>query len=188
MNSKFKIQNSKLKYTLFAFLIFNFEFASSVFGQIASGGTYSLEKTVTAGGGASGSAASVGGNYTVEGTIGQFAVGAASQNSPYTFYAGFWTPAPVAPTAAAVTLGGRVRAGKSGVGNVRVVLTMPGGEMRTAISNPFGYYRFDNIPVGETYVLTAYSKRFVFSNPTQIITLFEAREDVDFVAEEGVEN
>jgi hypothetical protein len=187
-NSKFKIQNSKLKYLLFAFLIFNFAFALCIFGQIASGGNYTLEKSVTAGGGASGSSASAGGNYTVEGTLGQFAVGTQPQNSPFKFQPGFWNAAPLAPTAASVTLGGRVSSGKSGVGNVRIVLTMSGGETRTAISNSFGYYRFDNVAVGETYVLTVYSKRFVFSNPTLVFTLFEAREDVDFIAEESNEN
>jgi hypothetical protein len=187
-NSKFKIQNSKLKYLLFAFLIFNFAFTSCVFGQIASGGVYTLEKSVTAGGGASGAGASTGGVYSVEGTIGQFAVKTQSQNSPFTFQPGFWNAAPLAPTAASVALGGRVLSGKSGVGNVRVVLTMPGGETRTAISNTFGYYRFENVLAGETYVLTVYSKRFVFSNPTLVLTLFEAREDVDFIAEESGEN
>jgi hypothetical protein len=176
---KMKIQN----YFVLLIIVVAF-FYSSAQAQIASGGSYTLEKSVTANGGVSGATASAGGNYTLEGTIGQFAVGTQSQNAPFTFLPGFWTPPPLAPTSASVSLGGRVLEAKGrGIKNVRIVLTMPGGETRTAISSPFGYYRFDNVPVGETYILTAYARRFVFSSPTQIVTLFEVREDIDFIAE-----
>jgi len=172
--------------TAFAFLIFNFAFASDAFAQIASGGTYRLEKSVTVTGGASGAAASAGGEFSVEGTIGQFGVGTASQVAPYTFYPGFWTPAPLAPTAASVSLGGRVVTAKGrGINNARIALTSAGGEMRYAVSSAFGYYRFTDVPAGEIYILTVYSKRFTFTSPTQIVTLADARDDVDFIAEDN---
>ena len=165
---------------IFALIIF----ANFADAQIASGGNYTIEKSVTATGGASGNSASVGGIYTVEGTIGQNAAGTKQQNSSYNFQPGFWTAAPIAPTAASVNLGGRIlTANGSGIRNARVVLTMPDGTTRTAISTTFGYYRFADIPVGQTYILTAYSKRFIFANPTQILTPFEERGDIDFIAD-----
>ncbi|MCY7345801.1 MAG: carboxypeptidase-like regulatory domain-containing protein [Pyrinomonadaceae bacterium] len=152
--------------------------------QIAAGGNYSIEKSVTANGGASGAGASGSGIYTVEGTIGQNAAGTTQQNSPFKFQPGFWTAQAFAPTAASVNLGGRVMTATGrGIRNARVTLTMPDGTMRTTISGTFGYYRFADIPAGETYILTATAKRFVFSVPTQVVSLNEDRDDVDFIGE-----
>lgn len=175
-----KRQKAKFIALLSAFLIFYPP--PGVFGQIASGGSYTLEKSVAANGGASGNGASTGAGYTLEGTIGQYGVGRANQNAPYKLYPGFWTPVSFAPTAAGVTLGGRVStADGRGIINVRVALTMPGGETRYAISSSLGYYRFADVPVGEIYILTAYSKRFTFKNAIQVVSLLEEREDVDFI-------
>ena len=190
MNFKIEISNlrfqiSDFKLTASALLIFLI-CASNVCGQIASGGTYTLEKSVTAAGGASGASASAGGVFSVEGTIGQFGVGAPSLGPSYKFYPGFWPPAPLAPTAASVVLGGRVlTADGRGIGNARVTLTGAGGETRTAVSSAFGFYRFTDVPIGETYILTISAKRYTFVNPTQIISLSDAREDVDFIADDN---
>jgi hypothetical protein len=184
--SNFKFQISGCGLAVFAFLIFNFAFHASVFGQIAAGGSYMLEKSVTAAGGASGASASAGGTFTVEGTIGQFGVGTTSQAALYKFYPGFWTPAPLAPTAASVLLGGRVAtANGRGISGARIVLTGAGGETRFVVSTMLGYYRFADVQVGETYILTIYSKRFTFISPTQIVTLSDARDDVNFIAEDN---
>ena len=151
--------------------------------QIASGGNYTLTQTAIANGGASGSGASSGGNYSLEGTIGQSAAGTKQQTPPHTFQPGFWTAQTFTPTAASVNLGGRVlTTNGSGIRNVRVRLTLPDGTTRTAITGTFGYYNFAEIPSGQTYILTANSKRFVFAAPTQIVTLFEERGDLDFIA------
>jgi hypothetical protein len=151
--------------------------------QIAVGGNYTLTQTAIAGGGASGNNASVGGNYSLEGTIGQSAAGTNQQNASYKFQPGFWTAQTFAPTAASVNLGGRVlTTNGSGIRNTRITLTMPDGTSRTAICGTFGYYSFAEIPSGQTYILTVSSKRFVFATPTQIVTLFEERGDLDFIA------
>ena len=184
--SNFKSRISDFKLTASALLV-GLALAANVFGQIASGGTYTLEKSVTAAGGASGSGTSAGGGFTVEGTIGQFGVGAPSQAASYMFYPGFWTPAPLAPTAASVTLGGRVlMADGRGIGHARITLTGAGGETRAAVSSAFGFYRFTDVPAGETYILTVHAKRYTFANPTQIISLPDARDDVDFIAEDNL--
>ena len=88
------------------------------------------------------------------------------------------------PTAADVSLGGRVsNANGQGIRNIRVVIT--GGnlsEPRTALTSSFGYFSFDGLGAGETYVVTVAGKRYVFINSTRIVTLNDAVADIDFVA------
>lgn len=92
--------------------------------------------------------------------------------------------ASVAPTAANVAIGGRVSSGKSGLRNV--VVTLSGGSLPQPLSvrtNSFGYYRFENLPVGETYILSVSPKRYFFSEPTRVVTLDDEITDADFTAE-----
>lgn len=75
---------------------------------------------------------------------------------------------------ATAAIGGRItsQSSGSGLGGVRVVLT--GGGLTTpriAITNPFGYYRFDGVPQNQTYTLTVASKVYQFSNSTQTVNL-----------------
>ncbi|HEY0461389.1 MAG TPA: carboxypeptidase-like regulatory domain-containing protein [Pyrinomonadaceae bacterium] len=147
-----------------------------------SGGQFTIEQTVIATGG--GATVSSGGGFTLGGTTGQSIAGQKAANQPFSLHAGFWTATVFTPTAASVNLGGRVlTANGSGIRNVSVVLTMPSGSVRTTASSTFGYYHFENIPSGQTYILTANSKRFVFANPTQVIALFDERGDVDFITD-----
>ncbi len=68
------------------------------------------------------------------------------------------------PTAAAV--GGRV-VDASGRGVFNVTLIATGGNTRArAITNQFGYYRFEALPTGSTYTVTATSKRYTFASQT----------------------
>ena len=63
-----------------------------------------------------------------------------------------------------VTVGGRVlTTGGQGIGGVYVFMRDSGGATRTAISNPFGFYFFDNVATGQSYTVGAYSnKRYSF--------------------------
>ncbi len=90
----------------------------------------------------------------------------------------------VAPSAANVSISGHVVAGKSGLSNV--VVTLSGGSLIQPVSartNNFGYYKFDNLPVGETYVLMVSSKKYVFTEPTRTVNLLEEITGADFTAE-----
>jgi hypothetical protein len=90
-----------------------------------------------------------------------------------------------APSAAGVALGGRV-VDHAGNGVSKVSITLSGGRLPnplTVKTNPFGYYRFDDITVGESYVLTVSSKRYVFANPTRVINLLDEISDADFLSE-----
>ena len=86
------------------------------------------------------------------------------------------------PTAASVSVGGRVlNVDRNGVFRAVVTLTDMNGETRTAITNPFGYYRFENISVGETYILSVRSKRYQFA--PRVVSVVDELNDLDFTAE-----
>ena len=170
---------------LFIFLFIFGALIINAKAQIASGGNYTIEKSVIANGGASGNAASAGGNYKIEGTIGQSAAGTKQQNATFTFQPGFWNAAPnLAPTAASVSVGGRVlTADGRGIRNVMITLTGANGETRTVLSSAFGYYRFTEIAAGGTYIFSVHSKRFTFSQPTQLLSIIQDTDDVNFIAD-----
>lgn len=88
------------------------------------------------------------------------------------------------PTAASVLIGGRILSPmKKAIGGAQVVLTnLSTQETRITQTNPFGYYRFAEVPVGETYLLTVSSKRYQFSQ-TQVLTVVAERDDIDFVSD-----
>ncbi|CAN5262307.1 hypothetical protein BH10ACI1_BH10ACI1_23780 [soil metagenome] len=89
----------------------------------------------------------------------------------------------LAPLAANVSVGGQViDANGSGISKARVSITNPNGETLTVLTNSFGYYRFDDVVVGETYIISVNSKRFQFANQTQVIFVGEEITDIVFVA------
>lgn len=94
-----------------------------------------------------------------------------------------WTLADLSPTVANASVGGRViTAAGNGIGKTVVSLTDQSGNARTVLTNAFGYYRFENVEVGQTYVVAAQNKRFQFANPTQIISVKSDVTDADFVS------
>ena len=90
-----------------------------------------------------------------------------------------------APTAAEASLGGRiVNADGRGIRNIRVMISGGGLiEPRTALTGSFGYFTFEGLRVGETYVVTVSGKRYVFANPTRVVSLTDELADVDFVGQ-----
>ena len=89
------------------------------------------------------------------------------------------------PTAALVSVRGRVTsANGQGIRNVRVSLTDSTGNVRSALTSSFGYYRFDDIEAGQTVILSVASKRYTFANPTRVISLVDEISDADFVADD----
>ncbi|GIU81304.1 MAG: CSLREA domain-containing protein [Acidobacteria bacterium] len=84
-----------------------------------------------------------------------------------------------APSAASVTVSGRVFAGSSkGLRNAYVVLTDDQGISRIARTTSFGYYRFDEVEAGRTYILTVQSKRYAYEPKVLFVT--EDMTDVNF--------
>ncbi len=89
-----------------------------------------------------------------------------------------------APTAATVSISGRVTtASGRGIKNVRLTLTDSSGQIRTATTSSFGYYRFDDVLAGETYILSAVGKRYTFSQPVRVLSINDAADGVDFIAD-----
>jgi len=88
-------------------------------------------------------------------------------------------------TAAGVSVGGRVvDAFGSGISRATVTIqNLSNGEVRTASTSSFGYYRVDDLPSGDSYIVTVGHKRYVFSNNSQIFTLSDAIENLDFTAD-----
>lgn len=87
------------------------------------------------------------------------------------------------PSSAPAEISGRVTGLRSeGTARVRVELQSLSGRSWTAITNPFGYYRFLNIPSGQTYVISVSGKGKVFDSPSRVFSLSEDITDVDFQA------
>lgn len=144
----------------------------------ASGGPYVLEKAVVAGGGRAKDGQPVGEN----GTAGQAVAGHRSQGGSYVIQSGFWTPDPLAPTAAGATITGRVSVGGTqGIRNAVLELVSGNGATRRTITGPFGYFTFIDVPVGEVYLLTVKTKRFAFDQQTRLISLSDDIADMDFL-------
>lgn len=90
-----------------------------------------------------------------------------------------------APLAANVSVGGRISASNgNGIRNVIVSLTESDGNTRTVRTGAFGYYRFDEVEVGETYIISVRAKRFTFAQSSQVLNVSEDSANVDFVAQE----
>ncbi|HMJ09610.1 MAG TPA: Calx-beta domain-containing protein [Pyrinomonadaceae bacterium] len=96
--------------------------------------------------------------------------------------AGGWGIDFVAPTAASAALGGRVIS-SDGRGIANAVVELAGGlhTSKRVTTGAFGYYRFEGLRAGETYVLTVTCKRFQFPIPTRTVNLFDDLVDVDFI-------
>ncbi len=85
-----------------------------------------------------------------------------------------------APTAAAVTVSGRVT-NINGRGIARAVVTMrdANGQETIARTGSLGYFAFYEVNSGESYVVTPVHKRYQFS--PRIISVLDEMSDVDFV-------
>jgi hypothetical protein len=90
--------------------------------------------------------------------------------------------ASLAPTAASVSVSGRVTTSEGrGLRGARVTLTDSNGNIRTAMTTTFGYYRFENVPASETVVIGVSSKRYSFI--PQVVSVMEDLTELNFTAE-----
>lgn len=75
------------------------------------------------------------------------------------------------PAAALASIDGQIlTANGNGIMNA-VVTVYDGGGLRQTITGPFGYFQFGGITAGSTVVVTVRSKRFVFSEPSQTLSV-----------------
>lgn len=86
-----------------------------------------------------------------------------------------------APTAATVSIGGRVLdTNGRGVSRAAVDMMDASGATRTSLTNPFGYYRFDNVRAGDSYIFAVRHKSRSFAPRAVVVT--DELSDFDFTA------
>jgi hypothetical protein len=88
-------------------------------------------------------------------------------------------------TAANASVSGRVTtADGRGIRNAKVTITGNSlVEPRIATTGSFGYFTFEGLRTGETYVVTVNSQRYTFSTPSRVFSLVDNIGDMDFVAD-----
>lgn len=145
-----------------------------------SGGPFQITQSVIA----PASGTTSGAQFSLDSTVAESAAGGPVTGGAFAITSGFWTFTPLAPTAANVAVGGRIlTADGRGIRNVFISLTqIRTGAVRAAISSSFGNYRFDDLPVGESYLLTVRAKSYQFDPDTRLITLLDEMTDQDFIA------
>ena len=98
--------------------------------------------------------------------------------------AGGWGLEFQAPTAANAYISGRVTtADGRPIRNATVTIT--GNSLPEPIvfqTGSFGYYMFDGLRTGETYIVTVTQRRFTFQMPSRVVTLTHNIADLDFIA------
>jgi glycosidase len=89
----------------------------------------------------------------------------------------------LALTAANVSVSGKVLTAKGqGLANVRVSITDNSGNSRTATTNSFGIYLFNEVASGQNYIISATHRKYRFEIPTQVLQINENVTDVNFTA------
>jgi len=114
------------------------------------------------------------------GTAGSFGIGELTGND----LAIGGTVTPLGTTAANATISGRVTTGLRGIPKARIMLS--GGNLTEPLyarTNGFGYYKFENLPVGRTYIVEVAAKQYSFANPTLVVNLQDNLSGTDFFGE-----
>lgn len=111
--------------------------------------------------------------------------GADTDNNDVDFTAIAPTPqAALSPTASQANLAGRVLTSSGyGISKTRVSLTDNTGNTQTVMTNGFGYYAFEGLRTGETYIVSVQSKQYQFDPSSRVVTLEDNLSDVDFSAQ-----
>ncbi len=88
----------------------------------------------------------------------------------------------LAPVAASVSVSGRVMAQDGrGIRNAIVTMTDSSGNVRLYRTSSFGYFSFDEVEVGQTYVFQVISKQFTFA--PQVLTINDDLTELNFTAQ-----
>ena len=86
-----------------------------------------------------------------------------------------------APTAASVSVSGRITDGKRGISNAVIYLTDANGNTQATRTSSFGYYRFDDIEVGQNVIIQVSARRYSFA--PQVVTVNEELANLNFTAQ-----
>ena len=93
-----------------------------------------------------------------------------------------WTAGePLGTTAAMVAVSGRVFSPEgTAIRGARITLDDGSGHPMTAISNAFGYYHFDAVQSGGTYIMNAASRGYTFT--PRAVSVTDQLTDLDLIA------
>jgi trimeric autotransporter adhesin len=94
-----------------------------------------------------------------------------------------WTFAQLVPTAASATISGKL-VNQNGRGLRKVQVMLSGGQLtepRIVSTDYFGKYQFDDVAVGQDYVVTPISGRYRFLPESRVQSLTENLTNVDFI-------
>lgn len=87
------------------------------------------------------------------------------------------------PTAATATVSGRVTtANNSAIGRVRVTMTDAYGISISTMTNFSGYFRFNDVTVGQNYFFSASSRSYQFSEPVRNLYITDNYDGLNFTA------
>lgn len=90
----------------------------------------------------------------------------------------------LAPSAEGAIVSGRAtRSNGNGINKALVTLTSTTGVVRRTFTNGFGNFAFEEVPTGQTYVISISHKSFVFVSSTRVLSITGDLADVDFEAE-----
>lgn len=90
-----------------------------------------------------------------------------------------WAIGSLTPSAAGVTVTGRVTAGGRPVSRAYVSFSAMDGNIRYAVTNTFGHYRIDGLLAGSTYTAAVESRRYTFD--ARVVNLGDDVTGLDFV-------
>lgn len=91
---------------------------------------------------------------------------------------------PFSPTAANISISGRiVEPNGNAIRNATLTLTDTSGHVIQARSSGFGWYRFEDVEAGRTYVLAVSHRRYTFANPSRVLSVTDELTDVNFTSD-----
>lgn len=86
-------------------------------------------------------------------------------------------------SAAGVSISGRLlTANGNGIRNAIVQLIEEDGTVHMTRSGSFGYYQFEDVPAGQTAVISVASKRYTFVPSTQVVSITDNVVDFDWMS------
>jgi hypothetical protein len=98
-------------------------------------------------------------------------------------FKGGWGIELLPSTAAGVEVSGRVLGPDGrGIRNAVVTITGQAGEQRTVATGSFGSYRFEDLEIGASYVLSVSQRRYRFA--PRLIQIADSLTDIDLVGRE----
>ena len=99
-------------------------------------------------------------------------------------FTGFnWTYTVQVATAAGVSISGRVVTAKGrGIGKAFVSIVDGNGDMRTVLTNSFGFYGFNDVASGENCLISVTDKNYQFARPAQFLAVSGDLTEVNFTA------